>query len=428
LSGDFSGCITGTTGKRLISSRAEMTANFIKVATMSEIAIVGGGPSGAMCGEQLARAGNTVHIFDEHLAWEKPCGGGLTYKATECFPFLLNNPHPKKLIRDVEIISAENERVKLDLKHPIVIYSRTVLNGMLLERAREAGCHIHHSRVQNVDTQSEKPRYCVDGEWKNADFVVLASGARNQHLPGIRPLSKEELEITQGYYVPQTSDEIIIKFLPEFEGYIWSFPRADHLSLGICGSMAAHTSNELRTHLQQFAAHEKVSTEGAKFYSHVLPSPQESTFSNRAVMGRNWALCGDAAAWVDPLTGEGLFYAMRSGELLGRALAEGCPERYAAQVRSSFSAELEFAARIVRRFYRGSFLGSAVTTRMVQFLQRNAMFRQLMSDLFCGTQDYTTLKQRVLSHLGGTLSQFVNSVLNFDRPAAKLSASNPAAD
>jgi len=394
---------------------------------MAEIAIVGGGPSGAMCGEQLARAGNTVHIFDEHLAWEKPCGGGLTYKATQRFPFLLDNPHPKKLIRDVEIISAENQRVKLDLQHPIVIYSRKVLNGLLLDRAREAGCQIHHSRVQNVDTNPEKPRYSVDGEWRAADFVVLAAGARNQYLPGIRALSKDELEITQGYFVPQTAEEIIIKFLPDFEGYIWSFPRADHLSLGICGSMAAHTSAELKTHLHQFAASEKMSTENAKFYSHVLPSPRESTLSNRAVMGKNWALCGDAAAWVDPLTGEGLFYAMRSGELLGRALGEGCPEKYAARVRASFSAELEFASRIVRRFYRGSFLGSAVTTRMVQFLQRNAVFRQLMSDLFCGTQDYTTLKQRVLDHLGGTLSQFVSSVLNIDRPAAKV-PTYPAAD
>ena len=393
---------------------------------MPEIAIVGGGPSGAMCGEQLALAGNTVHIYDEHLAWEKPCGGGLTYKATQRFPFLLNSEHPKKLIRDVEIISAENQRVKLDLQHPIVIYSRTVLNGMLLDRARDAGCQIHHSRVQKVETEPDKPRYSVDGEWKSADFVVLAAGARNQYLPGIRALSKDELEITQGYFVPQTAEQIIIKFLPEFEGYIWSFPRADHLSLGICGSMASHTSAELKTHLHAFAATEKMSTEKAKFYSHVLPSPQESTLSNRAVMGRNWALCGDAAAWVDPLTGEGLFYAMRSGELLGRALAEGCPEKYQARVRASFSAELEFASRIVRRFYRGSFLGSAVTTRMVQFLQRNAMFRQLMSDLFCGTQDYTTLKQRVLDHLGGTLSQFVTSVLNFDRPAKVPTV--PAAD
>ncbi len=394
---------------------------------MSEYVIVGGGPSGAVCGEQLARAGHSVQIFDEHLAWEKPCGGGLTYKATECFPFLLDNPHPKKFIRNVEIISAENQRARLDLQHPIVIYSRTVLNGLLLDRAEEAGCRVSRSRVQGVDTAGEKPRYAIDGEWRAADYLVLASGARNQLLPGTRALTPNELEITQGYFIPQTSEEIIIKFLPEFEGYIWSFPRADHLSLGICGSMAAHNSSELRGHLKQFAANENISTEGAKFYSHVLPSPQERTLSDRAVIGRNWAMCGDAAAWVDPLTGEGLFYAMRSGQILARTLSEGCPEKYPSLVRASFSAELEFAARIVRRFYRGSFLGCAVTTRMVQFLQRNAVFRQLMSDLFCGTQDYSSLKQRVLSHLGGTLSQFVSSVLNFERPASKV-PSAPAAD
>jgi flavin-dependent dehydrogenase len=379
-----------------------------------------------MCGEQLARAGHSVDIFDEHLAWEKPCGGGLTYKATQCFPFLLDNPLPKKLIQKVELISAENQRAQLDLLHPIVIYSRTILNGLLLDRARDAGCRVHHSRVQSVETSADQPRFCVDNQWRTADFLVLAGGARNQFLPGTRALARDELEMTQGYFVPQTADQILIKFLPEFEGYIWSFPRADHLSLGICGSMQAHTSNELRNHLHQFAGSEKIETAHAKFYSHVLPSPQVRTLSDRAVIGRNWALCGDAAAWVDPLTGEGLFYAMRSGEILGKSLAEGCPEKYPTRVRASFSLELEFAARIVRRFYRGSFLGTAVTTRMVQFLQRNAVFRQLLSDLFCGTQDYTTLKQRVLSHLGGTLSQFVNSVLRFDHPAAKTPTSDAA--
>ncbi|HUI51163.1 MAG TPA: NAD(P)/FAD-dependent oxidoreductase [Terriglobales bacterium] len=395
---------------------------------MSDIVIIGGGPSGAVCGEQLARAGHSVDIYDENLGWEKPCGGGLTYKATQHFPFLLDNPHPKKFIRDVEIISAENQRAKLDLSHPIVIYSRRVLNGFLLDRAREAGCRVHHRRVQNIDTTSGKPRFSLDGDWQKTDFVVLASGARNQILPDTRPLSPDELEITQGYFVPQSADEIIIKFLPDFEGYIWSFPRADHISLGICGSMAAHTSSELRTHLHAFASEENFPTENAKFYSHVLPSPQERTISNRSVIGKNWAMCGDAAAWVDPLTGEGLFYAMRSGEILGQSIAEGRPELYPSRVRASFSLELEFAARIVRRFYRGSFLGCSVTTRMVQFLQRNAVFRQLMSDLFCGTQDYSSLKNRVLGHLGGTLSQFVSSVLNIEPPARKLRPTVPAAD
>src|SRR2546430_9735295 len=194
---------------------------------MAQIAIVGGGPSGAMCGEQLARAGHKVNLFDEHLAWEKPCGGGLTHKAIQCFPFLLDNSYPKKLVNSVELISSEEHHATLEMPHPIVIYSRTVLNGMLLDRARDAGCNVQRSRVMSVDTAAPKPRYCVEGEWKEADFLVLAAGARNQLVPETRALQRDELEMTQGYFVPQTRDSITIKFLPQFEGYIWSFPRSE---------------------------------------------------------------------------------------------------------------------------------------------------------------------------------------------------------
>ena len=371
-----------------------------------------------MCGEQLARAGHKVNLFDEHLAWEKPCGGGLTHKAIQCFPFLLDNSYPKKLVQSVELISSQDHHATLEMPHPIVIYSRTVLNGLLLDRARDAGCKLQRSRVMSVNTEAAKPRYCVEGEWRDADFLVVAAGARNHLLPETRPLQRDELEMTQGYFVPQNADSITIKFLPHFEGYIWSFPRNDHLSVGICGSMSSHTSAELRGHLQTFVEKHEIKTENAKFYSHVLPSPQVRTLSERTVVGQNWALVGDAAAWVDPLTGEGLFYAIRSGELLGRSLAEGCPEKYPERIKAAFSSELEFAARIVRRFYRGSFLGSAVTTRMVQFIRRSPVFRQLMGDLFSGTQDYSTLKRRLWGQLGITISDFISSVLNLDRPAS----------
>src|SRR6267378_4386674 len=178
---------------------------------MAQIAIVGGGPFGAICGEQLARAGDDVNLFDEHMAWETPWGGGLTQKAIQCFPFLLDNSYPKKLVNSVELISSEEHHATLNMPHPIVIYSRTVLNGLLLDRAKEAGCKVERSRVMGVETDTAKPRYCVDGEWQEADFLVLAAGARNQLLPETRALERDELEMTQGYFVPQTSDSITIK-------------------------------------------------------------------------------------------------------------------------------------------------------------------------------------------------------------------------
>ena len=97
---------------------------------MKEIAIVGGGPAGALCGERLAGRGFRVTIFDERLAWEKPCGGGLTHKAIEAYPFLLDGSQPKKIVRTAELISGSGHRARFEMSQPIVIYARKVLNGL----------------------------------------------------------------------------------------------------------------------------------------------------------------------------------------------------------------------------------------------------------------------------------------------------------
>jgi len=129
-------------------------------------------------------------------------------------------------------------------------------------------------------------------------------------------------------------------------------------------------------------------------------------------MGRNWAMAGDAAATVDPITGEGLYYALRSGDLLAQAIAAGQPELYPAQLRAAFSADLEFAANIARKVFRGNFLGSAITTRMVQLVNYSPAFRGLIRDVFSGSQDYRSLKRRLWAQLGITVAEFTRSFLD----------------
>jgi flavin-dependent dehydrogenase len=67
---------------------------------MKRVAVLGGGPAGAFAAERLASAGLSTVVFDEKLAWEKPCGGGLTFKAYHQYPFLIDNATPKKIITD----------------------------------------------------------------------------------------------------------------------------------------------------------------------------------------------------------------------------------------------------------------------------------------------------------------------------------------
>src|SRR5215467_1384385 len=106
---------------------------------LKRVAIVGGGPAGAFAAAQLARAGLGISLFDEKLAWEKPCGGGLTDKALARWPFLRNAQADRNWISHCELISPSGRKVSFQLERQIAIFSRKVLNGLLLNRAAEAG-------------------------------------------------------------------------------------------------------------------------------------------------------------------------------------------------------------------------------------------------------------------------------------------------
>ena len=89
---------------------------------MKTVAVLGGGPAGSFAAERLAAAGLKTTIFDEKLAWEKPCGGGLTYKAYHEYPYLIDNETPKKLIHSTTLSAPNAGEVKMNLAHPLVIY------------------------------------------------------------------------------------------------------------------------------------------------------------------------------------------------------------------------------------------------------------------------------------------------------------------
>src|ERR1039458_4293023 len=117
---------------------------------MKRVAILGGGPAGAFAAEQLASAGLAVRLFDEKLAWEKPCGGGLTYKAYNRYPFLLDNPTPKRMVSETVLAAPNAGEVTLRLDDPVLIYSRLDLNRLLLDRAGRAGAQIEKARVLSI--------------------------------------------------------------------------------------------------------------------------------------------------------------------------------------------------------------------------------------------------------------------------------------
>jgi flavin-dependent dehydrogenase len=381
---------------------------------LQRIAIIGGGPAGAFAATEVARAGREVLLFDEKLAWEKPCGGGLTDKALARWPFLRDSQVERNWVSHCELIAPSGKGVRFPLERRIAIFSRLTLNGLLLDRAREAGARVQRERVLATERKANAWTIQTAASTYAVDFVVIAAGARNSLRNRFtEPLGPENFMVAAGYYIPGNHHTAQIKFLKELHGYIWVFPRADHFSAGICGRMQGKSTAELRRLLEASLPEFGLNLDGASFYAHIIPSLTRDALHNSSFAGEGWAMIGDAAGFVDAITGEGLYYALRSAELLSQALLANAPERYPALARGEFLPELEHAARIADRFYAGDWMGGAVLERMIQLTQRSARFREIMRDLFAGAQEYSDLRERVYSSLPRIAAEtLVNTLWN----------------
>jgi flavin-dependent dehydrogenase len=290
-----------------------------------------------------------------------------------------------------------------------LIYSRYDLNAMLLERAQRAGARIEKTRVMNIERAGARWQLRTKTGAMEADYCVLATGARNPLRNFGTELTANDTMNALGYYIPGDRERIDIQFLPKLEGYIWVFPRCGHLSVGICGK--GEPASALRVRLERYMEEQGLSIRGATFYSHLLPCLDTPAWKRNRVSGDGWIAVGDAAGLVDPITGEGLYYAIRSADLAAKAILSETVElaglAYRKLLRRDFTADLEFGSRLANRVFHGSFLWGSVTSRMVQFTRLSPKFRDVMQYLFAGTQPYVGLKRRLMRNLNGSLIEIV---------------------
>ena len=367
-------------------------------------AIIGGGPAGAMAAESIARGGLPVTVFEERIGWEKPCGGGVTHKALERYPFLLPATGEGKSIREVEFVAGDGASLRFQLRQPLAIYSRCKLNGLLLGRSLSAGAEVVEDRIRDLRRAGSGWELHGRRGHYRADYLILAAGARTR----LRALLTEDFGphdfmLTFGYYVPGPSDLLRVQFFEHFEGYAWAFPRPAHLSVGICGKVGEESMAGLRERLHDFMRRFGYSAAGTDVYSHLLPALSVDAWSGLRLGGPGWALAGDAGGLVDPVTGEGIYYALRSGELLAQSLLEGLPDLYPARVQEEFGKALALGARLARTFYYGEFLGVPVPTRMVEFGARSRGFLETIQDMIEGSQSYLRLTAKLYFGLATAL-------------------------
>lgn len=390
-----------------------------------DLLIVGAGPAGSFAAELLARGGGRVALFDGRPPREpKACGGGVTSKALKAYPHLLGAAG--RTVDEVEMFSPAGESVRLKLRDPFAIYSRTAFDSHLRERARAAGAQIFDGRVSAEFDRREGKSWTVRARDKKDAWrgrvLVAADGANSaiaRRLAG--PLANAEMEVAFGYRapLPRAGDApTVIAFLPGWVGYAWAFPRLDHISFGVATTQDAFDHKSLDRLLWDFmvgyyarreddsasiwsprdasdparVALEAKLRASVNSYAARIPGLAPETLDARRFCGDDWALLGDAAGFADAVTGEGIYYALRSAELFAESFLAGRPESYEARCRADFVRELRRASRMRRRFY-GHFFGAPFTSRMINFARLHPGIRRTLRELVAGDQGYLTLKR-----------------------------------
>jgi len=396
------------------------------MTTRYDLLIVGAGPAGSFAAELLAKDGAKVALFDGRPEGEpKACGGGVTAKALKAWPQLLNAVG--RTINELDLYSPSSKKLHLELDEPFAIYSRIAFDCYLRDRARDAGAHVISEKIsaRRITKADDGWRLTSESgaEWTGA-VLIGADGANSgiaKMLAGKLPPS--DMEVAFGYRAPLPSNgsaPAVVAFLPGWVGYAWAFPRPDHISFGIATTQKDFEHEPLDDLLWQFMIGYYQQCEGAevKFWqvdkeaketervrAHLKPTAERyaaripglaaETWDQRTVCGEDWALLGDAAGFADPVTGEGIYYALRSAELLAQAYLNGELSSYEAKWRADFGAELRRAAQMRRRFY-GNFWGAPFTERMIEFARGHRGVKRVLGDLVAGEQGYVDLKKKLV--------------------------------
>jgi geranylgeranyl reductase family protein len=329
-----------------------------------EVGIVGAGVAGSTCAEVLGREGVEVALFDHSHPREKPCGGLIENRVVEEFDI------PEELLENEVkwfIVERFKVRVKLFLEPSMFLVSRKSLDYYLLQRTLKNKSVTFFDEEVTYITKSGNCWELKTSEDRSIKVNVLigADGCPSivrKHV--FNPIPSEFLATTAGYNFQCSSKQIEGKFAKNTVeayysreyvkriGFVWIFPKKTDINVGIGGM---DTGEKMKQTLKKFiATHpngKRLKNLEGQFFSHLVPMVWKENFFRKPCSSHNWALIGDAAGHVNPISGAGIYYAMKGGMLCGSAFLDGDLRLFDRYWQEEYGDELYYGSRTVLRFY-----------------------------------------------------------------------------
>lgn len=346
--------------------------------TVYDVVICGAGPAGACAGYEAAAAGlKTLILEKKKLPRYKTCGGGVPLTVENDLPKLVPEAFVEATVTHLRhtwnfsdaYLAALNPDPG-DTPVSLWMVQRSIFDNALTERAAQAGSDVRDGvSVKSVepDGNTRVKVTTVDGEVYSASQVIGADGVNGPvaRCAGLR--LKRLLAIALEAEIPHTWGRGHKTLTPEIghleyavkQGYAWVFPKAEHLSVGagMFGRRSAEGRGEVsKAELSRWivgyltALDVPVNPDTIEFHGHPLPiwngAEPVDAWNGRVL------LAGDAAGLVNPLFGDGISYACRSGALAGKTIAAGQSADWTGILGREFGPSHDAALSIAKFFYQ----------------------------------------------------------------------------
>jgi geranylgeranyl reductase len=301
---------------------------------------VGSGPAGSSAAETLVKAGIETYLFERKLDNAKPCGGAIPLCMVSEFELPQNIID--RQVRRMKMISPSNVEVDINIEKEheyIGMCRREVLDGFLRDRAASLGAKLINGTVHKLDIPTNSTgAYTLhyadhsDGsamgvqKTLQVDLVIGADGANSRVAKAIDAgdynwaiAFQERIRLPEdkmAYY--EDLAEMYVGNDVSTDFYAWVFPKYDHVAVGT-GTMKVNQADikKLQAGIRARAAKKLLGGKIIKVEAHPIPEHPRP----RRVVGRV-ALVGDAAGYVTKSSGEGIYFAAKSGRMCAETIVE----------------------------------------------------------------------------------------------------------
>ena len=367
--------------------------------TTYDAIVVGAGPAGASAARALAAGGARVLLLEKaRIPRYKPCGGGLTARALGGSPLVAGFP-PETRAATIRLAYGPSE-VSSSVPTAVHMVMRAQFDAFLTQQAAAAGAELRDgSALESLDLDGGVVRIRAGADTLQARYLIGADGANGVTArlagfpPGTAAATAIEVEIeTVPDQQARYQDAALFDFGALSGGYGWIFGKGAHLSAGV-GAFGTGTGRELRPSLAGFLERQPALRGGkvVRQKGHRIPLAGSRTHYRRGPV----LLAGDAAGLADPLTGEGICYALASGRRAGAgvlAALQSGPEAlagYDRYLQHTLGGDLRYARWIAWLAYRYPDLLLRVLTGRPGLLQ-------MAVAAVGGDEEYRALAMRLL--------------------------------